>query len=264
VTRGHGPDAVLVHGALGDHRQWTTIADALESRFRVTVVSRRHHWPNPMPEQDAPYTYEDHSGDLRSFLASFDRPVHLAGHSYGAGVSLLAALTEPALVRSLVLIEPPFGSLLETSGAEVEAELASRDALMTTMRSLAHAGRHDAASRALIDWVQNSDAGFDGLDAEARQGLLDNAMTIGPMFTAPPPTVTCEQLRRLEAPTLVLHGARTRIYYRLVAQRAAACLPNAALASVPDCGHMSIVENPAGVAALLGDFLVQNREGVTR
>lgn len=263
VTRGQGQDVVLVHGALGDHRQWDAIGHLLERRFRVSSISRRHHWPNPMPALDTPYSYDGHCDDLRTFLRAFSAPVHLVGHSWGAGVSLLTALREPALLRSLVLIEPPFGSLLEGATPGLTAELASRDDLMATIRTLGQAGNAGGAARALMDWVQDSPSGFDDLPEAARHGILENARTAGPTFSHPPPQVTCAELRAFVKPSMVLHGAKTRLFYRLVAERAAACLPTARIASVPGCGHMSIVENPPAVAAILFDFLVQNGGGVT-
>ena len=249
---------MLVHGALGDHRQWDAIGHVLERRLRVTSISRRHHWPNPMPAPETPYSYDGHADDLRTFLRTFAAPVHLAGHSWGAGVSLLTALREPALLRSLVLIEPSFGSLLEGATPELTMELASRDDLMATIRRLSGAGHVEGASRALMDWLQASPRGFDDLPEWARHAILDNAKTIGPTFSEPPPKVTCDELRSFAQPSLVLHGAKTRLFYRLVAERAAACLANARLAPIPDCGHMSIAENPQGVATMLFDFLVQN------
>ena len=255
ITRGAGPDVVLVHGALGDHRQWVPIADALEAGYRVTSISRRYHWPGPPPPAAASYNYIEHAHDLRAFLQSLGRPAHLVGHSWGAGVALLTALAEGTTVRSLVLIEPAFSSLIETGPANVQAELASRDALMNEIRRLVGDGDDAAAARALVDWLQNSSRGFAELPPQAQEGLLANAKTIGPTFSAPPPQVTCNRLSQLDVPALVLYGARTRMFYRLVAERAAACLPNARLQTVPACGHMSIVENPESVASLLRDFL---------
>jgi pimeloyl-ACP methyl ester carboxylesterase len=259
VTRGDGPDVVLVHGALGDHRQWAPIAEALESAFRVTAISRRYHWPHPPPPDDGKsYTYIAQAHDLRAFLQSLGRPAHLVGHSWGAGVALLTALAEGIVVRSLVLIEPAFGSLIAAGPPELQAELASRSALMNDISGLVRAGDDDAAARALVAWLQDSERGFEDLPEEARNGLLANAKTIGPTFSAPPPHVTCDRLRELDVPALVLHGARTRMFYRLVAEHAAGCLPNVQIQVIPACGHMSIVENPAAVASLLRDFLVQN------
>lgn len=258
VTRGQGADVVLVHGALGDYRQWTDIGHGLAERFRVTAISRRYHWPNPAPPSGAGYTYEAQRDDLLAFLATFARPVHLVGHSYGAGIVLLAALAEPPRARSLVLIEPSFGSLLDVNDAALQPELASRKALLDTTQRLSGAGDDEAASIALIDWLQESDRGFDSLAEPVRAGLLANAATVGPTFAVAAPPVTCEALGALGVPALLLHGARTRLFFRRVAERAAACLPQARLAEIPDCGHMSIVENPAAVASRIRDFIVQN------
>src|SRR5215208_2858277 len=105
---GTGEDVVLVHGSLGDHRQWTPIVERLQPHYRVLALSRRHHWPDDPPSSDAVYTYESHCDDLLEYLHQNPRPVHLVGHSYGAGIALLAALREPALVGTLTPIEVPF------------------------------------------------------------------------------------------------------------------------------------------------------------
>lgn len=47
TVRGSGPDVVLIHGALGDYRQWEQIGTVLSSSYRVIAVSRGFHWPNP-------------------------------------------------------------------------------------------------------------------------------------------------------------------------------------------------------------------------
>jgi pimeloyl-ACP methyl ester carboxylesterase len=258
VTRGNGPIVVLVHGALGDYRQWEPIASMLEDRYQVVAISRRHHWPNPMPPVGTEYTYEGHRDDLVAFLRGFDAPVHLVGHSYGAGVALLSALAEPALVRSLVVIEPSFGNLLDASAPDLAPETASRRSLLEATQRLAGAGDHEGSARALIDWLQDSPAGFDRLAEPVRRGLLQNAATCGPTFAVPAPIVTCDMLQSLGTPVLVLHGSDTRRFFRRVAERVAACLPSAQIGAVPACGHMSIVENPAGVAGALAAFLGHN------
>src|SRR5688500_13187042 len=147
IETGEGPRIVLVHGALGDYRQWAPIAGRLGARHRVASLSRRHHWPNGAPPPDAPYTYESHRDDLLAYLRATDHSVDLAGHSWGAGIVLLAALHEPALVRRLILIEPPFGSLLPQDTANLEDELADRTSMVASLQRLALAGRNDEASR---------------------------------------------------------------------------------------------------------------------
>ena len=255
IETGEGPRVVLVHGALGDYRQWMPIAGRLGARYGVAAVSRRHHWPNGSPPPDAPYTYEGHCDDLLAYLRATDHPVDLAGHSWGAGIVLLAALREPALVRRLILIEPPFGSLLPQDTAGLEDELADRMSTVASLQRLALAGRNDEASRLLIDWTQGGPGGFAALPGDVQDALLQNAATVGPTFSAPPPHVDCDALRALRTPTLVLNGERTRPFYRVVGEQAAACIPGARRARIPGCAHMTIVERPEETAALMMEFL---------
>ena len=254
-SQGSGPDVVLVHGALGDRRQWDPIAAALAPRFRTHAVSRRHHWPGPMPVAGERYTYELHRDDVLAFMERQAGPVHLVGHSYGAGVVLLAALQAADRVRSLTLIEPAFGSLLPEAGVGLAEEKATRIAALTRVRELVGAEKHPEAAEAFIDWVQGGHDGFTRLPENVRQGLLDNARTLGPTIAGSQPDISPASLRGLRMPSLVVIGEQTRGFYRLIGEVSAACIPGGRLAKLPACSHMTIVEAPAGMATLLGDFL---------
>jgi pimeloyl-ACP methyl ester carboxylesterase len=256
--KGHGPGVVLVHGALGDCRQWEPISEHLAGRYRVLSVSRRHHWPSPPPPPDVTYSYESHCNDLLAYLRSLDDPVHLVGHSYGAGVVILAAMGEPKRVRSLAVIEPAFGSVVTETASEFALEVASRNAMVAEVRALVSAGRDERGAETLIDWVQGGTGGFGRLSAAVREGLLLNARTVGPTFATAAPTVTCDLLQQLRMPTLVMNGADTRLWYRRVGEAVAACIPGAETAVIPAAGHMAIVENPEETAALLLAFLTRH------
>ena len=196
AVRGRGPDVVLIHGSLGDYRQWNAIVERLESNYRVIAVSRRHHWPNPPPQPGISYTYEGHSADLQLFLHAIG-PAHVVGHSYGAGVALLAALHGRESIRSLTLIEPAFGSLLPAATPELAPELASRESMVATVKASVQKGDNERAAEVLIDWVQAGAGGFSQLPQTDREGFLANAKTIGPNIAAPAPTVTCDELHAL-------------------------------------------------------------------
>jgi pimeloyl-ACP methyl ester carboxylesterase len=255
TVRGHGPDVVLIHGALGDYRQWEPIGDILSSRYRVIAVSRRFHWPNPPPTAPVLYSFEEQSEDLNELLDSLHRPVHLVGHSYGAGVALLTGLHHPELVRSLTLIEPPFGSLVPPSAPGFAAELASRDSMVAALRVQVQAGSVERAAEGLIDWVEGEPGGFRRMPQETQNELLTNAATAGPTYAVPAPRVTCEQLRSLRFPVLVLRGEQTRPWYRLIAEATANCIGGAETAIIPAARHLTIVENPSGTASLVLTFI---------
>jgi len=255
LTQGAGPDVVLVHGALGDRRQWDPVAAALAPRFRTHAVSRRHHWPGPMPAARERYTYELHRDDVLALTSTLSEPAHLVGHSYGAGVVLLAALQSPERVRSLTLIEPAFGSLLPEAGAGLADEKVSRAAALAQVRELVDAERHDEAAVAFVDWLQGGAGGFSRLPEATQLGLRENARTLGPMIAGSQPDVSPAILRAVRLPTLVVNGAQTRAYYRLIGEVTTASIPGARLVRLDGCGHMTIVENPAATTALLEQFL---------
>jgi pimeloyl-ACP methyl ester carboxylesterase len=257
AIRGQGPAVVLVHGALGDYRQWEPIADSLSDAYRVIAVSRRYHWPNAVDAGNVPYTFEAQAEDLGALLQMLGQPAHLVGHSYGAGVTLLTALSRPERVRSLTLIELPFGSLVSAGTPALAGELASRDALVATIHANVSAGAVEQAAEALIDWVQGGAGGFRQLSPAVQAGLRANAPTMGPTFGNPWTRVTCDQLRALRLPVLVLRGERTRRWYGLIAEAAAACIPGAESAIVPGASHMVIVEDPVATAALIAQFITR-------
>jgi pimeloyl-ACP methyl ester carboxylesterase len=230
----------------------------LSRGYRVIAVSRRFHWPNPPPAGDVDYTFEAQSADLDALLQSLGRPAHLVGHSYGAGVALLTALHHPELVRSLILIEPPFGSLAASSAPEFAGELASRDSMVGAIRTSVQAGAPESAAEALIDWVQGEPGGFRRLPRAVQEALHTNAATVGPSYAAPAPVVTCGQLRALRLPVLVLRGEETRPWYRLIAEAAADCIPNAESAVIPGARHLAIVENPSGTVDLAARFMARH------
>jgi pimeloyl-ACP methyl ester carboxylesterase len=158
-------------------------------------------------------------------------------------------------VRTLVLIEPALPSLLSAGGPTVDAELASRSEMLATVKTLAATGCDQQAARVLTDWIQGGPGGFDGLLPGVRSGLLDNASTVGPTFAHDAPPVTCDGLRGLLVPALVLNGERTRLYYRLIGEHLASCLPAGAHRTIAGAAHMTIVERPAETAALIASFL---------
>ena len=179
----------------------------------------------------------------------------MVGHSYGAGVALLTGLHHPELVRSLTLIEPPFGSLVPPSAPGFAAELASRDSMVAALRVQVQAGSVERAAEDLMDWVEGEPGGFRRLPQATQDELLANAATAGPTYAGPAPRVTCGQLHGLRVPVLVLRGEQTRPWYRLIAEATANCIPGAETAVIPAARHMSIVTNPSGTASLVQSFI---------
>ena len=63
------------------------------------------------------------------------------------------------------------------------------------------------------------------------------------------------ELSRLQMPTLVLWGARDRVFPAAQARDAVGRLRRGELALIPNCGHLPHVERPGEFASILGRFL---------
>lgn len=129
VDSGAGPEVVLVHGSLGDYRQWVAIARELGKSYRVVALSRRGHWPSAMPEADIPYSYESHRDDLLAFLRTRAEPAHRRpfvrrGGRAARRVARASAGTKPDPSRAA------FGSFLPEAAPGLEAEQAGRAAML--------------------------------------------------------------------------------------------------------------------------------------
>jgi len=97
---------VLVHGDVTAGEAAFSRQRPLGERWRVLVVDRRGFGAASELRTGEREDFEVDAADVAELAAAIG-PVHLAGHSYGGVVSLLAAAREPGAVRSLAVIEPP-------------------------------------------------------------------------------------------------------------------------------------------------------------
>jgi pimeloyl-ACP methyl ester carboxylesterase len=67
--------------------------------------------------------------------------------------------------------------------------------------------------------------------------------------------VLVDRLPSLTTPTLVMWGARDRVFPESQAREASVRLQEGSLALISDCGHMPHVERPERFMAALGKFL---------
>jgi pimeloyl-ACP methyl ester carboxylesterase len=96
---GRGPRLVLVHGSVTPGWMTWNAQKPLASQFTLVVPIRTGYPPNPPL---AAIDFEEQARELSELLQPGD---HLVGHSYGAVVSLLAAVGSP--LSSLTVLEPP-------------------------------------------------------------------------------------------------------------------------------------------------------------
>lgn len=260
IEQGQGEPVVLVHGTLGDVRSWTLQMEAFARSHRVVSYSRRYHHPNPCQGNETDYAADRHADDLAALIAALGLDsAHVVGNSYGAYTALFLAARHPERVRALVLGDPPVFPLLDDhpEGRGLRDEFLA-DVWEPAGEMLRHGNAREGV-RTFVDGVVEEGA-FDRFPPDVQALIMDNACefmveTSSPRFWTP---ITCEEAARIDVPTLVLTGDRTRRFLRLIAEELARCLPNAELAVVPDTTHELPADNPEAYNDLVLRFLARH------
>ena len=273
IEDGKGEPAVLVHGSASDYRTWQAQQDHFANDFRTITYSRRYHWPNePIPE-GADYVMAEHVQDLEALLCHLDAaPAHLVGHSYGALICLELAMQAPERVRSLVLAEPPAVTLFVSNSPrplELLKLLVTRPRTAVGIIKFGAKGidpataaleRNDTAEALRIFGKASlGDATFRTLSEARLQQARANFIKAELLGSGFPP-LHDEQLRSIQAPTLLLCGQSSpRLWHRLTG-RLQELLPRTERTEIPGASHIMHEDNAAAYNAVVLSFL----SGTTR
>ncbi|MFE7135573.1 alpha/beta fold hydrolase [Streptomyces sp. NPDC057638] len=266
---GTGEPVVFVHGDLSDLRTWEWQLPVIGASYRALAYSRRYARPNadiapgginPMPR---------HVDDLIAFLtATGAAPAHLVGNSWGAFISLLAAVRRPDLVRSLVLEEPPVVPLYLSSPPR-PAELPLLVRRPRVLRALARfttrtvtpvkryfrAGEDELAMRTFLRGVLD-DVAYGRLAEDRVPQMRENltALRAG-LFRAGFPPVDPAAVRGLAVPTLLVTGVHSASLLHLLSERLAELLPDVRSVEIAHASHLMHEENPKAVNDAILGFL---------
>jgi pimeloyl-ACP methyl ester carboxylesterase len=259
VDQGKGPPVVFVHGAVSDLRFWEPQREAFAKRHRFIAYTYRYHGTAPWTDAGQQYTPQTHAADLAAFLKGLQvGPVHLVGLSYGGLVAAMVATIDPQLLRSLTLAEPAlFGLLAEIPEGKpvIDAWTMGTGPILAALKT----GDSLGATKQLSALVNGEPPdSFDKLPPELRQVLRDNARTLGPLFAAEQVSVSCDALRGVKIPTLVVRGARTPEIFSRTNELVGRCIAGSRLVVVPDASHTMSYQNPTGFNRAVLEFVSKN------
>jgi pimeloyl-ACP methyl ester carboxylesterase len=263
-----GPPLVLIHGTLAWAETWRDIARPLgETGWRVIAPDLPPFGYSPRPA-DGDYSRTAQSKLILSFAdaLSLDR-FALAGHSFGGGATVEAAMAAPERVSALILLDvalgldapPPSGALRSllavgplrnTLSAATFANpwltgyglrnFIADDALATAERVALYQQPLSVrgTSPAIGDWLRT---GLFGDHAGARSGDKAN-------------------YRDLAIPTLVIWGREDTVTPLPQGEEIAALLPDATLVVLDRVNHIPHLEQPESVAREMLGFLMRTGE----
>jgi len=260
IEKGQGEALILLHGGIGDYRSWNSQIQPFATEYRVISYSRRYHFPNQNPLNDANHSALVEAKDLAAFLKKLNlKRVHLVGQSYGALTALVFAIKHPETVRTLVLGEPPAHQLIRGSP---DGEAVYQDFMTNTWKRAAEAFRKGEDKKALdilaLGMVRK---GFNELPPAAQASQLQNALSMKSltMSASPFPNVTRDELKRLKMPILILTGENTTRIHGLVTQELARLLPDAKAVTIQKSRHAIPGDNPQAFNEAVQAFLRTSR-----
>ncbi|MFF4867146.1 alpha/beta fold hydrolase [Streptomyces sp. NPDC001231] len=267
------PPALYVHGLGGSSRNWSALMQLLDGLVDGEAVDLPGFGDSPPPD-DGDYSVTGHARAVIRFLDASGRgPVHLMGNSLGGAVSTRVAALRPDLVRTLALVSPALPELRVQRTAVPTGLLAvpGVTALFTRLTREWTAEQRVRGVMALCygDPGRVTPEGFrnavqemerrlqlpyfwDAMSRSAR-GIVD-AYTLGGQHGL------WRQAARVLAPTLLIYGGRDQLVGFRMAQRAARAFRDSRLLTLPDAGHVAMMEYPETVATAFRELLLDTGE----
>lgn len=268
--QGRAP-ALYVHGLGGSSQNWSALMPLLDDLLDGEAVDLPGFGDSPPPD-DGNYSVTGHARAVIRFLDAGGRgPVHLIGNSLGGAVATRVAAVRPDLVRTLTLVSPalpelraqrtawPTAMLAVPGVAQLFARLTSEWTAEQRVRgvlSLCYGdpGRvGDEALRAAVEEMERRLRLPYFWDAMARsaRGIVD-AYTLGGQHNL------WRQAERVLAPTLLVYGGRDQLVSYRMARRAAAAFRASRLLTLPEAGHVAMMEYPETVARAVRELIVDH------
>ncbi|MER7493258.1 alpha/beta fold hydrolase [Streptomyces pharetrae] len=262
------PPALYVHGLGGSSQNWSAMMPLLDDIVDNEALDLPGFGDSPPPD-DGDYSVTGHARAVIRYLDASGRgPVHLVGNSLGGAITTRVAAVRPDLVRTLTLISPALPELRVQRTAIPTGLLALPGvaALFTRYTKGWTAEQRVRGVMALCygDPTRVSPEGFRNAveemerrlrlpyfwDAMARsaRGIV-NAYTLGGQHAL------WRQAERVLAPTLLVYGGRDQIIGFRMAQKAARTFRDSRLVTLPDAGHVAMMEYPETVAGAFRDLL---------
>lgn len=236
---GTGMPIAFVHGFTQTRDSWRPLLEALSTPVDAMLI-------------DAPNHGESHTSltltETAEVLAQIANNRTLVGYSMGARMSLMAALQSPNSFSRLVLISG-------TAGLDTEEE---REQRRQSDENLATHIETVGVPTFIEEWLSNPlFAGLSRINARIEDRLTNTAEGLASSLrlcgtgTQPP---LWNRLRELPMPTLLIAGENDPKFCAL-AERMNSLIPESELHVVPRVGHTVHLEDTAGCAAIVDDWL---------
>ncbi|MET7350501.1 alpha/beta fold hydrolase [Streptomyces mirabilis] len=267
------PPALYVHGLGGSSQNWSALMLLLDGLVDSEALDLPGFGDSPPPD-DGNYSVTGHARAVIRYLDAAERgPVHLFGNSLGGAVATRVAAVRPDLVETLTLISPALPEIRAQRTAWPTALLSvpgvarlftrltkdwSAEQRVRGVMALCYGDPGMVTPEGFRDAVEEMERRlalpyFWDAMARSSRGLV-NAYTLGGQHGL------WRQAERVLAPTLLVYGGRDQLVAYRMARRAARAFRDSRLLSLPDAGHVAMMEYPETVASAFRELLAETGE----
>ncbi|MET7812812.1 alpha/beta hydrolase [Streptomyces sp. NPDC005395] len=270
------PPALYVHGLGGSSQNWSALMPLLDGVVDSEALDLPGFGDSPPPD-DGDYSITGHARAVVRHLDAAGRgPVHLLGNSLGGAVATRVASARPDLVRTLTLVSPALPEIRVQRSALPTGLLAVPGVVQLFNRLTREwtAEQRVRGVRALCygDPERVTQEGFraavEEMERRLRQPYFWDAMArsargIVNAYTVGGQQGLWRQAERVLAPTLLVYGGRDQLVGYRMAQRAARAFRDSRLLTLPDAGHVAMMEYPEAVATAFRELLADTATAAT-
>ncbi|THB72794.1 MAG: alpha/beta hydrolase [Gammaproteobacteria bacterium] len=242
ITTGSGDKNILfIHGNLSNTIWWEKTMEILPEEY--TSYALDLPGSGHTPETGIRHTIQYLADFVKGFVDSMGlMDLTVVGHSMGGGVAQLFTLSNPGLVKGLVLLDSMsadgFHVLYDGGEERMRKAMTDYDFLTTAIRVIAPQCSDEEMLKRTID-----------LSAKAsEQVFIEQPVTMHEANWM-------DRVHNITCPTLFLHGKDDHFVPQDGSERTAAAIPNCELRYIDNCGHYPMSEQPEEFYKELLEFI---------
>jgi pimeloyl-ACP methyl ester carboxylesterase len=241
------PPVLLVPGWTGSKEDFGPVLKPLaDAGYAVTAIDQRGQFRSP-PRPDGDYSPPAQGQDVVLAAKALGAPIHLVGHSVGGLAARAAVLVEPALFRSVVLMDS--GPAGVDNGRRQQLEL-----MRPVLAQYGLPGVYEALQR-----LDASQPGYTPPPEDEARFMRERFLASDPQCLLgmaeaiiDEPDLVAE-LAAVPVPILVLCGADDDVWSAAIQADMARRL-GAPYVAIPGAAHSPAVEDPAATVEALRAF----------